>query len=307
MDAKGDTPVFRGRALGLRIGADRPLMAVLPDGEDESRTLSLRSVDRLPPLPAGSERVAERRGPGGELLLSVDRHPEIGYRIEATGHGGHLLAADGRSAACTPAVGEDWAWHRLFFAQVLPTAAALQGLEVLHASAVEIADEAIAIVSFSGGGKSSVAGHMVALGARFLTDDVLALEPATASLMAHPGPAFACLEEGELEQMPHAGERLHRADKVHVAMQPSSHAVPLARLVFLERSERADRISMEPLSPPDPRLLLASTFAFHLTTRRRLVAQLDACAAIAHRVACFRLVVPAGETAAATAAVLIGS
>ena len=307
MEARTDALVFRGRALGLRIEADRPLLALLRGEGDGQRTLALRSADKLPPLPEPGERIAERRGPEGELVLTVDRHPELGYLIEAAGYGNHLLSPDGRSAECVPSVGAGWPWHRLFFAQVLPTAAALQGLEILHASAVASGDEAIAIVSASGGGKSSLAANMVARGAGFVTDDVLAVERAPGSLVAHPGAAFARLDEAELEQLPQLGERLHCADKVHVAVQPVSEAIPLGRLVFLERNKQADRISLEPLSPPDPRLLLASTFAFHLSTRERLVAQLDACAAIARGVPCFRLVVPAAETAAATAAVLLES
>jgi hypothetical protein len=307
MEASADAPIFRGRALGLRIEADRPLLALLPDERGQERTLALRSAEQLPPLPELSERIAELRGAEGELVLTVDRHPELGYLIDAPGHGGHLLSPDGCSAACVPAVGEGWPWHRLFFAQVLPTAAALQGLEVLHASAVAVAGEAIAIVSASGGGKSSVAGHMVAHGAGFVTDDVLALERPNGSLVAHPGGAFVRVDEAELERMPSLGDPLNRADKVDVALQSVSEPIPLGRLVFLERSADAGRISLEPLSPPDPRLLLASTFAFHLTTRERLVAQLDTCAAIARGVPCFRLVVPAAETAAAAAAVLLES
>ena len=196
---------------------------------------------------AGAKRANRREARlEGALLLTVDRHPELGYLIEAAGHGSHLLSPDGR-ATCRPAVGADWQWHRLFFAQVLPTAAALQGLEILHASAVAIAGEAIAIVSASGGGKSSVAGHMVARGAGFVTDDVLAVERADGSLLAHPGAAFARLEEADLERMPQLGPHLHLADKVHVAVHPVSDALPLGRLVFLERCEEADRISLEPL------------------------------------------------------------
>jgi hypothetical protein len=305
MEARADAPAFRGRALGIHIDADRPVLALLADREPSSGTLALRSVESVPRLPEPSRRLAELRGAAGEPFLTIDWHPELGYRIEAAGHGCHLLSPDGRSAACVPDVGESWAWHRLFFAQVLPSAAALQGLEVLHASAVAIEGEATAIVSASGGGKTSVAVRMLARGAGFVTDDVLAVERGEGSVMAHPGPAFVSVDEAGLEALPEQGEQLGGSDKADVAVEPIARAIPLGRLVFLQRDQQASRLSLVPLSPPDPRLLLAATFTSHLTARRRLAGQLETCAAIARQVPCFRLVVPPGETPAAAAAALL--
>jgi hypothetical protein len=305
MEAETTAPAFRGRALGLGIEADRPLLGVLPYIGPSSRTLRLRSAESLPRLPESSRRLAELSGGAGEPLLTIDWDPELGYRIEAAGHGCHLLAPDGRSAACVPEVGESWAWHRLFFAQVLPSAAALQGLEVLHASAVAIEGVATAIVSASGGGKSSLAARTIARGAGFVTDDVLAVERADGSVIAHPGPAFIRVDEAGLEALPAPVEQLGRSDKAEVAIEPISHAIPLGRLVFLQRGQEARRLDLIRLSPPDPRLLLAATFTSHLTLPRRLAAQLETCAAIARDVPCFRLVVPPGATPEETAAALL--
>jgi hypothetical protein len=279
--------------MGVRVRALEPVLALGPAGADGERELTLQGAERVPELPEPSERIAELRNAGGEPYLRIDRHPELGYRIEADGHGAHLLSLDGRAATCAPRVGADWAWHRLFFAQVLPTAAALQGLEILHASAVALGDEATAVVSRSGGGKTTLATELVSAGGAFVTDDVLAVERTGDEVLAHPGPGFAGVEEPG------------GSDKVHVEVEPVTEPVRLARLVFLERGGRSARLELTPLSPPDPRLLLASTFAFHLTTRERLEAQLDTCAAIASRVACFRLSVPAGESPAAGARLLL--
>jgi len=281
------------------------MLGLLPGAAASGRALAISSVAKIPPLPDGGERLAQS---GEDAFLTVDWHERVGYRIEARGHGRHLLSPDGREDACMPEAGADWPWHRLFFAQVLPSAAALQGLEVLHASAVAIGGEATAIVSASGGGKSTLAAAMLAAGAELVTDDVLAVEPGGGGeLVAHPGPAFVRVDEATLAALPAPSEVLGRSDKLDVAVEPVAGALPLRRLVFLERDQRASRIELVALSPPDPRLLLAATFTSHLTARRRLEAQLDTCAAIAREVPCFRLVVPGGVTPGAAAAALAGT
>ena len=307
MSASAAAPAFEGHALGLTVEADRRVLGLVPGAGTGGRSLALSSVERLPPLPDPRERLAELRDAAGARFLDVERHAGLGYRIEAVGHGCHLLSPDARRAACVPAVGSSWAWHLLFFAQVLPTAAALQGLEVLHASAVAVSGEATGIVSASGGGKSSVAAQMLAGGASFVTDDVLAIESTGGSFQAHPGPAFLSVEEAALARLPRPARALGRSDKVQVAVDPVAVPVPLRRLVVLHRDEHAGRVSLQRLSPPDPRLLLGAAFALHLTDRERLTTQLDTCAAMARSVECFRLVVPLREPATTAAEVLLES
>ena len=57
-------------------------------------------------------------------------------------------------------------WQRFLIAQVLPFAAALHGLEVLHASAVTVAGRALALLGPSGAGKTSLALALCRTGAR---------------------------------------------------------------------------------------------------------------------------------------------
>src|SRR5207248_1369448 len=130
--------------------------------------------------------VIDRRW-NGRLWLAVDHHPELGYRIYAPRYGRHLVSSDGtRIVSALPNVAP-WRWQRLLFAQALPLAATLQGLEALHASAVELGGKAFAFTAASGTGKTSLAMHLVARGATFLTDDVLAVEARVGALIAHPG------------------------------------------------------------------------------------------------------------------------
>ncbi|MBL0244850.1 MAG: hypothetical protein IPQ22_12960 [Rhodoferax sp.] len=71
----------------------------------------------------------------------------------------------------------------------MPLALARQGMLVLHASAVEIGDSAVAFIGASGMGKSTLAASFATNGFRFLTDDGLLLEPrqdACYVLPSHP-------------------------------------------------------------------------------------------------------------------------
>ena len=84
---------LQGTAMGIGVERDRALRFLLPGGEELTRRLSVRTVDHLPE-PDGAERVVERRAPGGALVISIDRLPDRSLRIEAPGHGLHLLAAE---------------------------------------------------------------------------------------------------------------------------------------------------------------------------------------------------------------------
>lgn len=297
-----------GRALGLEVRSDFPLRVLPgPAPASGSRTLSVRAVDRLPKRAAGeAERLVERRTPEGELFLAVDHHPDVGYRIEAPGFGELLLACDGKEVLSEVPSTNGVEWSRLFFAQVLPCAAALQGLEVLHASAVSLPGGVTAFAGAPGQGKSSLSAQLVARGAGFVTDDVVALEHAGEEVLAHPGPAFASVADEELDAMSDShrgrlGPELGRGEKVYVGPRPLPQPLPLRRLCYLVRDRSEGGPVLEALDPPDPRLLLASTFVSHLPDRQRLEAQLELCAQLARLVPCVRLVVPGGTSAATTA------
>jgi hypothetical protein len=199
----------------------------------------------------------------------------------------------------------DWRWQRLMYAQVLPLAAALQGLEVFHASAVGLAGQAIGFIASSGTGKSSIAAHLVARGATLITDDVLALEPSDEVVLAHPGAGAASIDQSELDSLAptrraRLGPEIGRSDKVHVAPSIERQPLPLAAVYYLERGSR-DELRIAETSPPDPRLLLASGFLWYLRTPDYLAKHLETCALVAESVRMFRLSIPAGVLASGAA------
>ena len=169
-DSTGASRPWIGNAFGLSLEADLPVLGLEQrEADAEARRTLLRlatpkSTDAGWPS-SEAERLADQRYPNGNVMMTVDAHPEHGYRIDAPGHCRFRVAADGALVECAPAEGSSWRWHRPLFAQALPIAASLSGMEVLHASGVVIDESAIAFVGHSGAGKTSLALHLVDQGA----------------------------------------------------------------------------------------------------------------------------------------------
>jgi len=192
-------PVLRPHTVfGLHVETSLPLIGLLPSaGGSPSVTLRPATVEELRSLwpTEPTELLLGWRPAGGNRTMSVEYAPGIGYRVWALRHGTHIVSEDGRTIASAPPGWGGWRWQRLLFAQVLPLAAKLQGFELLHASAVHFGQAVVAFVASSGTGKSTLAANLVARGARFVTDDVLALACSNGVVVAHPGPALLGLTE----------------------------------------------------------------------------------------------------------------
>jgi hypothetical protein len=304
----------RGHAFGLDVEATYDIPAL---GSSAGRVSSRRTVCREVSArelerawaAAESEDAVELRYPDGRLFMSIRRHPDLGYRIWAPRHGRHVVSSDGteiRSALPRRAV---LAWQRLFFAQTLPLAAALQGLEVLHASAVGVGGRAVAFTAASGSGKSSLAAHLVAAGASFLTDDVLALDYTEDDVLAHAGPARASVASQELRAMTpvgraRLGKRVGATDKPHFEPASPPSPLPLAILYRVIRGSLTGRPLFREHAPPPPRLVLASSFLPYLRTRERMLNQLAICARVTTSVRLFDFEIPAQVSARAAAALV---
>ena len=100
-----------------------------------------------------------------------------GYRIRFPNLADFTISADGSeiNAYPVPGVSEQTIDH-LYLNQVLPLALSRQYKLVLHASAVEIKQRAVAFIGPSGQGKSTLAASFATVGHRFLTDDGLQIE-----------------------------------------------------------------------------------------------------------------------------------
>jgi len=253
----------------------------------------------------GAELLSDERGADGEVVFRIEAG-ERGYRIAGPRYGTAILAGDGSRLRGVAADDGMVAWQRLLIAQVLPFAAVLHGLEVLHASAVAWDGEAFALLGRSGVGKTSVALALCRLGAEFLADDVVALERDGDRLLAHPGAPVAGVDRGEVERLRALAsfeEELVLSGDAResiVRLRPHPGPLPLAGVFLLER--RDDGPSQPRFeSMVAPPLLLASTFNLVLRGEERLEGLLDVCAlAAAGRVE--RVVVGAESDPSAVAA-----
>jgi len=228
--------------------------------------------------------------------MAIDHVDGVGYRIRAPRYGRYVVSGDGRLVrAALPAGGDHW--QRLLVAQVLPLAATLQGVELLHASAVALDGRAYAFVAPSGTGKTSLAVHLVARGASLVADDALALETWGHGVRAHPGIGVVNVEEAELTHLDRRGRdrlgpEILRSDKVHLAVRAATgEAVPLAGLYFLTRGN-VDTLSIERLEAPDPLRLLGSRYITYVRSGTGLVTQLDLCSRVATTVPTFEVRTP---------------
>lgn len=292
VSAKGHLPFLEHAAAGP---TGRPLQVVLAA---EPAT--------APAWPQGGEVVCDQREHDGAVAFRIEAHPEAGYLIWGPAYGRQILSGEGTRAVCIPEGHPAEAWQRLLIAQTLPFAAVLQGLEVFHASAVVVAGRALAFVGPSHAGKTSVALELCRRGARFLADDVLAVERVGERLLGHPGTPVAGLDHAEAQRLERTGEppseqvvAVNARERI-VRVHPVAAPAPLAAVFILDR--RPDGPA-EPRfeAAADARLLLAATFNSVLTGAQRLREQLEVCALAArHRVE--RVLAGPGVSAAQLAA-----
>lgn len=311
-EAAGAARTWRGRAFGLTLSSRVPVPGLAAAGpSDGGREVAWRRVDgrRLRELTAAaaSAPLVDIRRDDGRRFMSVTQIPERGYRIDAPGYGTHLVSPDGRSIRSVLPAFRDLRWQRLFFAQPLPLAAALQGLEVFHASAVALDGRVLAFTASSGTGKTSTAAHLVAAGADFVTDDILALERRDGVLLAHPGPGRLSIAHAELrtvapERRNRLGRRVTRGGKLVLEPPAVSQPLPLGAIFMLARVPGAGPLRIEPLVEGGAKSILGSGFLPYLRLPERLLTHLETCAELSRTVPAFRIAIPESASARQVAA-----
>jgi hypothetical protein len=277
----------RATVFGLDVRAELPLRMLRearaqPTGRELALTVG--ESDARIEWPSDAERISDELAPDGSLSLCIEAHREAGYLISGPQFGAHLLSRDGRKVRCAPRGAPAERWERLLIAQVLPFAAVVRGLEVFHASAVTLNEEALAFIGPSRAGKTSVALELCARGASFLADDVLALECQDDRVYGHAGSPIASLDRLAPAHEPLSLDRPLTIDHRErlVSVEGAAHPAPLRALFFLDRRpDGPPSPRFEPVA--DPRTLLAATFNFVLATPERLHRLLDVCALAAQR------------------------
>ena len=268
--------------FGLDVWSDEPLTFLAEAAAPSTgRRLEVR-IDRDggAAWPLDTTLISAQQYPDGTFCVRIEAHENAGYQLSGERYGRHILSVEGGRLRCMPERAQREDWERFLVGQVLPFAAALNGLEVMHASAVTIDGLAIALLGPSGSGKTSLALAMCRSGAEFLADDVVALEACRDQVLAHPGTPVAGVAHEEARRV---GSRLEaRAMAVNererlVRVVPAREPAVLGAMVFLDRDPDGPvEPAIDPLS--DTRALLSSTFNFVLDDPARLERLLDVCA-----------------------------
>ncbi len=297
-----------GSAFGLEFASSRPIAGIVEQapspGARRKTVIEFADARRLDRnwSPGDAVSLLERRHADGRVMMTIDTHPTLGYRIYAPGHGLHIVSPDGRAIRSALGDIEQWRWQRLMFAQALPLAATLQGLSLFHASGAEIGGRAFGFIASSGTGKTSLVIHLAATGVgRLLTDDVLALDPVGDQIIAHPGPRFVSVDDRELltltaEEEARVGQHIGRSDKSHLEPPAAPLAAPLRALYHLHRARTTANVSIA-ASGGDARQLLTGRFIWYLQTPRHQAEHLDMSARLARSVESFVVLVPPGGSA----------
>ncbi len=299
---------WRGVAFGLQLDADFFARGLLEEGSEEpdrhsvgpehACSLALVHPDALEAhWPHDDARVlGSVRDRSGSRLLTIEEHPEAGYRLDAPAYGRYLIARDGARILCAPSDLTDWEWQAFLIGQVLPLAAVLHGFEAVHASAVALEGHVIGLVADSRGGKSSLAINLIRRGAAFVADDVLALQRAGERILVHPGPTLANVRNAEADAIGPTALRLlgtvvgSDEHELRLAMKGEPRRLALAALYFIERSQAEPDSALREVEP-DLRLLLGHAFSNFVRTPARLVGQLDLYAQLTRTVPTFGAIV----------------
>lgn len=300
----------RARGFGLDVVGDLDALG-LPsaDGPPSSRTTTVELVSKRELdaywRPGEAESVFRHGRDPDRPEQAIERHPELGYRLTARDFGSAVVELDGRRVHAARPAAATRRWRRFLVGRILPAAAALQGLEIMHASAVSFDHSALAFTGPSGVGKTSLALHLVLRGARFVTDDVLAVEMDD-GLRAHPGAAVAGVRRSEAQRLTtverrRLGDFSGHGGKTYLTIDAGSQSLPLEALYFLERREEGD-VAIERVSTPGAPELLSSSFMPSIRTRRRTLTHLELWSRIARDVVVFRVGVPAFLDASGLAA-----
>jgi len=174
-DLHQERPVAPGRATDVRVATGAP---TTQRDEPDGRVVLHHALAGDPWYTAWD------RGPQGYLLRFHDACDFVVSRDTAT-------------VTLHPAEGSDPGLSRvLTTGGMLAFVLHLRRELVLHASAVETADGAVAFVGYSGMGKSTMAALLCAEGAQLVTDDVLRLDARDGGFVARLGATELRLRKG---------------------------------------------------------------------------------------------------------------
>ena len=207
-------------------------------------------------------------------------HTNSGFLLRFPNLADFAVSADGCSVCCwpVPGVSEHTVQH-LYLNQVLPLALSRQFKLVLHASAVEIDNFAVAFLGVSGQGKSTLAASFSTGGCRFLTDDGLQLEKGEDGYLIQPShPSIRLWDDSRLALMPDTAQTAPPVDFTPKSrfladdeVAYCDEARPLRCMYFLGTGD-TDAVSIEPVSGRDAMVeMVRHSFLLDIEAREMLM------------------------------------
>lgn len=210
-----------------------------------------------------------REGGGTKTYWLVGR--EEGLLLRMPGLVEYHISRDVRHVAWVRSPGTQLEYAReVFRGHVMALLLGLAGYAVFHSSAVVLpeahapgAGRAVAILGGTASGKSTLAGLMVAAGAKFLTDDLLCVDAAGDDIVVRGGCAELRLRPkatGLSRLFAGAPTRRTLDERLAVTLGRGSLAThPLGLLVFPEISDGAERTTVSNLTPQEAAIKLAGS------------------------------------------------
>jgi hypothetical protein len=249
------------RAYGLDIASDLAL-ALPPGGLGEPDLVLVRGVDREVPQerPAG-DRLAEVLRADHTIFYTLCRTPEQ----TVLRYPGLCDFVGGRGFRQVTVYLQPGADEGLLAVMISGTLLAvhlqLRHELVLHASAVQVGDRAIAFVGSSGMGKSTLAAALCDLGCGLVTDDLLRVDVRNDAVMAHPGGTENRLRPSARELAVSAPpESVHETADGRLALRPRTWVngvLPLAACVVPRPTRDATHVTATRLRPSSALLRLS--------------------------------------------------
>lgn len=284
---------------GLRVYSEVALPAPIAQNELPPHDIEVRW---------GEGKANSGCAPAGQILANLVMGDGRGYTLTDTGIG-YVLSFH---QTC-----EFWIDYNLrsvrvyLFADVHPDMAALfvvgnviawlltlAGECVLHASAVEMGNSALAFAGGSGMGKSTLAALLCANGARFITDDLLRLQPDGKDFRCFSGTGQIRLRKGAAalaETFSATAHGMHPDGRIAVKMDGNQSMVPLGAIVIPHPSRHGKELKLQRLTRSMSLLyLMAFPRTQGLQQGKHLQCRIDSFGRIVASIPIFKAEIPWG-------------
>jgi len=170
--------------------------------------------------PLGPARFLGEERVDATVRVQCSQLPD-GIRLEFDDTGVFDISKRGSDIAWTPRDGTRMELVRAdLLGGVLSVALHLQGLLVLHGSAVGIGQTAVGFLANKGAGKSTLATTLCAAGSTLITDDMLPVQPGSSTTAWPSMPAVRLLRDSASHLRYASGQTHPATNKYHVSALP---------------------------------------------------------------------------------------